>query len=168
MLSPLVRETTFDLLVSGRVRFQILSYDSSYKSLFLNIVQLLSTDIILPLSSPRRLFSLCSLGNSSSSNDFVPGFEVSYPHLLINMTPYCNLHAFGLRAPHRLPGWFFERHSGATRFPPVRRLNRSLSHRRAHPLPADTSSVPTITDGYARSRSQVFPARGLYVGLTVH
>ena len=55
--SLLVRQRTMVLLVSDRIRFLQLDHDWSYKSLLLNIVQLLSTDSILPLSSPRRLFS---------------------------------------------------------------------------------------------------------------
>ena len=56
--SLLVQARTIVLHVSVRICFQTRDHDGNYVSLLPNIVQLLSTDCMIPPSFPRWLFSL--------------------------------------------------------------------------------------------------------------
>ena len=80
-----------------------------------------------------------------------------------------SLVAYGLRAPgpHTAD---VQAHPGATTFPPVLSILIDVSAllTSAHSLPADAFSMPTITDGYARTWWPKHLSLETYVGLTVH
>ena len=129
----------------------------------------------MPIFTRRsRAGSLQIISTRLSKNGPMVTFCLEYLHTLLpcegagseGVAAVCSgfCAACDLRAPRRLLHGYETQ--GDITFPPE--ADSSWSHsQRAHPLPANTFLVPTITDGYARAWwPQLLPAP--YVGLTVH
>ena len=99
-------------------------------------------------------------------------WKVNLFHLLtVRISAHPKNHAYGLGAPQRPTRPYEAHHKGdhlSIRLWAFAAARTSASLRRTPALPADTFSVPTITEGYARTRRCWWRQPSPYVGLTVH